>query len=619
MVSFSNGSVQMLMDLDAFEYTYGDADGPDPAQRDLDALLPRVTRVCVLEGAMLQGRAMGGPVLFDTRDATAIQALARCLQIVEDPTTFNHCSCLGGPTMELYAGPEHVATIGLQHGRAIRWKQWYHDAQLRAGDQLTRWLHDHGVDPTRLQGIYQRGDNFVFAEPQATSGHRQEAQQLCAQAQHRAQEGNLAEALRLCTRALDRHPDQAEAYALRGQIHYHSGHLSDAAVDCSAAIDRGIRHAEVYFIRAVALDGAGRIEEALADCSMALHLNPDHAAAHNSRGFILGRLGRVEEAVADCSEAIRLAPEWHLPYLHRAQFAHGRGQLDAAMTDYNTAVGLLSQASPGPSGPEGDPMMALVYCRRGHVRLDQSCEAEAEADFAEARRSHPAATAGYLGEMWLRRGNHDRALEALSQLVALCPQDAQSYVGRGLAFEARGDLEQAHADYTTAIRLQPEGGGSYFLRARVRQRQGLLEAALADVAEHVRLHGNDVMGYLFRYALHRERKDWAKAMADLETARGIAPDHPEVCNCLAWVLATRSDSQVRDGARAVALARQACEATQWKQAHVLDTFAAALAATGSFDEAVKWQTQAVEMSTEEARPEREARLRLYQAGQPYGE
>jgi tetratricopeptide (TPR) repeat protein len=285
MVAFHNGSVQMIMDLDAFEYTYGDADGPDPAQQDLDALLPKVTRVCVLEGAMLQGRAMGGPVLFETQDAGAIQELAGCLRISEDPGTFGHCSCLGGPTLELYAGPEHLATIGLQHGRAIRWKQWYHDGQLRDGHRLTRWLHDQGIGPARLEAIYQRGDNFVLAESSALSGRAHEAQQLGLQAQERAQKGSLAEALELCTRALALDPDQPQAYALRGQVHYHSGRLAEAGADCSAAIDRGLRHAEVYFIRAATLDGAGRVEESLADCSMALHLNPEHAGAWNSRGM----------------------------------------------------------------------------------------------------------------------------------------------------------------------------------------------------------------------------------------------------------------------------------------------------------------------------------------------
>jgi tetratricopeptide (TPR) repeat protein len=619
VVAFDNGAVQMIMDRDAFEYTYGDADGPDPAQRDLDALLPRVTRVCVLEGAMLRGRAMGGPVLFETRDARALLELAGCLQIVEDPSTFNHCSCLGGPTMELYAGPEHVATIGLQHGRAIRWKQWYHDAQLQAGDRLTRWLHDQGVAPARLEAIYQRGDNFLFAEPPASTGRQQESQRLCAQAQERAQEGQLTEALRLCTRALELDPDQAEAHALRGQIHYHAGHLPEAAADCSAAIGRGLRHAEVYFVRAVALDGAGRAEEAVADCSMALHLNPEHAGASNSRGLIRARLGRLEEALGDFSEAVRLAPKWFLPYLHRAQIAHGRGQFDSALADYDRAVEVMKEASPERAAAEGDPTVALVYCRRGDARHDQSREQEAEADFAEARRRHPPATASYLGEMWLRRGDFGRALEAFTELVRLSPQDGQGHLGRGLAHEAQGDLEEASADYATAIRLRPEGGAGYLYRARVRHRQGFIGDALADLAEHLRLHADDVMAYVYRYTLRRERKEWAAALADLKTAHDIAPDHPEVCNCLAWMLATRSDPQVRDGPRAVALARQACQATQWKQPHILDTFAAALAATGVFEEAVHWQTQAVRLSTEETRPAREARLQLYQAGQPHCE
>jgi tetratricopeptide (TPR) repeat protein len=619
MVTFNNGAVQMIMDLDAFEYTYGDADGPDPAQRDLDALLPKVTRVCVLEGAMLQGRAMGGPVLLETRDARAIQELAGSLQIVEDPNTFGHCSCLGGPTLELYAGPEHVATIGLQHGRAIRWQQWYHDAQLQNGDRLTRWLHDQGIDPARLEAIYHRGDNFVFAEPSTLSGHQQEVQQLCLQAQERAQEGNLAEALQLCTRALELDSGQAEAYALRGQVHYRSGHLPEAAADCSAAIDRGLRHAEVYFLRAVTLDGAGRVEEAVADCSMALHLNPEHAGAYNSRGLIRGRLGRLDEALKDFSQAVRLAPKWFLPYLHRAQLAHGRGQLDAALTDYDSAVELVKEASPGPAGPEGDPTAALVYCRRGDVRFDLFREEEAEADFAEAGRRHPAAAAGYRGDMWLRRSNFSRALEAFAQLVQLRPQDAQGYLGRGLAQEARGELEEAAADYSTAIRLQREGGAGYLMRARVRHRQGRTDDALADLSEHLQLHPNDPMAYLFRSGLHKERKALAAALEDLNAAHRAAPDDPQVCNNLAWMLATCADAQLRDGPRAVALARQACQATEWKHPFCLGTLGATLAETGAFDEAIHWQSEALDLYPESEKAAGRQRLELYRAGQPYRE
>jgi tetratricopeptide (TPR) repeat protein len=558
-------------------------------------------------------------VLLDTRDAAAIRDLAGCLQIVEDPRTFDHCACLGGPTLELYAGPEHVATIGLQHGRAIRWQQWYHDARLQDGDRFTRWLHHHGIDPGRLEAIYKRGNNFLMVEPSAASGRKAEALQVCSQAHERALAGQLAEARQLCTRALELDPEQPEVYALRGQVHYHSGFLQEAGADCCAAIDRGLRYAEVYVIRALALDGVGRQEEAIADCSMALHLNPDHAEAYNSRGLIRGRLGRCDEALKDFSEAIRLAPDWIMPYVHRAQLARGRGQLKAAMADYDRAVELVEKPSPDRPGAAGDPGVALLYCSRGDALYDQFREDEADADFAAARRHHPAAAAGNLGDMWLRRGNFARALSAFADLVELCPQHAQGYRGRGVVHEVQGDLEEAAEDYSTAIRLQPDGGGCYVLRAQVRHRQGRVDDALTDLSEHLQRHPDDPMALLFRASLHRERQAWPAALADLNAAHRAAPDNPQVCNNLAWMLATCPDAHLRDGARAVALARQACQATNWQHPLCLGTLGAALAETGAFDEAIRWQTKALDLYPEEEKPTGLARLELYQAGQPYHE
>src|SRR5262249_23156423 len=159
-------------------------------------------------------------------------------------------------------------------------------------------------------------------------------------------------------------------------------------------IDRGFRHAEVYFIRAVALDGAGRVQEALADCSMALHLNSEYPEAYNSRGLIRGRLGQLDEALGDFSGAIRLAPQWFLPYLNPAPVAEGRGQLDPALADYDRAIELVKEVSPERPAAQGDPTVALVYCCRGDARYDLFREEDAEADFAEAGRHHPAAAAG---------------------------------------------------------------------------------------------------------------------------------------------------------------------------------------------------------------------------------
>jgi serine/threonine-protein kinase len=263
--------------------------------------------------------------------------------------------------------------------------------------------------------------------------------------------------------------------------------------------------------------------------------------------------------------------------------------------------------------------LALLYCRRGDARYDQFREEEAEADFAAALDHDAAAASGYLGDLWLRRNNYDKALEAFARLVRLRPQDARGYLGRGVAHEALGDLEGAIADYSAAIELPPEGGVGHALRARVRHRQGRPDDALADLDEHLRLHPDDAMAYLFRSALHKGRKAWAEALADLSAAHRAAPDDPQVCNNLAWMLATCPDPRLRDGPRAVALARQACQATDWKHAFCLGTLGAALAETGAFDEAAHWQAQALKLYPEEEKAAGRERLKLYQAGQPYRE
>jgi tetratricopeptide (TPR) repeat protein len=619
LVAFTSGNASVIMDLDAFDYTHGDAVKPDPAQGDLDEVMEKVTRVCVLAGAMLRGRAMGGPMLVELRDAGAIRELAACLRIDAEPGTFGHCGCLGGPTIELYAGPEHLATIGLQHGHAIRWKRWHHDAQLQSGDRLTRWLHGRGVDPKRLKEIYERGNNFLFGEPNDSSGRRGEVRKLCLQAQEEAGAGRLDEAAALCTRAIALDPDKPEPYALRGEIRRHRGEIVEAGQDCSAAIDRGFRQASIYLTRAIARDQSGELEEAAADCSMALHLDPEFAAGYNSRGLILGQLGRHDEALADFDEAIRLAPGWSLPHLHRAGLRRNLGQLEPALEDYERAVELAKVASPEATNVDENPMLALAYCHRGDARFDGFLEEEADADFAEARRIHPHTAAAFLSAMWMRRGQFARAVGEFTALVELHPEDCSGYIGRGQAREWLGDLEEAADDYSEAIRVQPPDGHGLVMRASVRHRQGRVDDALADLAEHLRRRPGDISALLFRASIHRARKDWGPAADDLNAAHRAAPESPPICNNLAWLLATCPEAGFRDGPRAVTLARRACEATDWKQPFCLGTLGAALAEAGDFDEAARWQAEALALYPAEEKPAGEARLELYRAGQPYRE
>ncbi len=69
-----------------------------------------------------------------------------------------------------------------------------------------------------------------------------------------------------------------------------------------------------------------------------------------------------------------------------------------------------------------------------------------------------------------------------------------------------------------------------------------------------------------------------------------------VLNNLAWVLATSTYDDLRDGKRAIELATLACEVTEYKMPHIMSTLASGYAEEGDFDEAIKWIEKGLEVN-----------------------
>jgi hypothetical protein len=136
----------------------------------------------------------------------------------------------------------------------------------------------------------------------------------------------------------------------------------------------------------------------------------------------------------------------------------------------------------------------------------------------------------------------------------------------------------------------------------------------------------------------RNRPAWQRALEKLISFEFLIqnyPKHAEAYNGHARLLATYSDNQFRKAAewqlghvaqdhssietRAVDDATMACKLTDWKNGSYLDTLAAACAAAGDFDAAVKWQMKACDMVSGKERAEYQSRLDLYKAHKPYRE
>jgi tetratricopeptide (TPR) repeat protein len=149
-----------------------------------------------------------------------------------------------------------------------------------------------------------------------------------------------------------------------------------------------------------------------------------------------------------------------------------------------------------------------------------------------------------------------------------------------------------------------------------------LNEALADADAAVALAPDSVGAYFYRGRLRVSRREFPEARADFERAleRSRGPQF-FLLNGVAWFFATCPDQSARDGRRAVDLATKACEVKQWKDDHALDTLAAAYAETGDFDQAIKWQSQALKLYGDagDSRSGMQKRLALYKQHKAYRE
>jgi Flp pilus assembly protein TadD len=99
------------------------------------------------------------------------------------------------------------------------------------------------------------------------------------------------------------------------------------------------------------------------------------------------------------------------------------------------------------------------------------------------------------------------------------------------------------------------------------------------------------------------------------------PDNVEACDKLAWLLATASDSSMRNGVTAVALAQHAAQLTGGSNPMILRTLAAACAEAGRFSEAVETAQNALHLAVAQTDAtlagQLQFELELYQSGRPF--
>jgi tetratricopeptide (TPR) repeat protein len=213
------------------------------------------------------------------------------------------------------------------------------------------------------------------------------------------------------------------------------------------------------------------------------------------------------------------------------------------------------------------------------------------------------------------------AVAYFTEVIDKNPGDVTPYAFRGWAWKQQKSLDNALKDYDKAVELSPEQCAWRNNRALIWIEKKEYDKAIADYDESIKLFPQYGLAYRNRGNCWLKKKEYEKALKDFTRAIELSPDNPHAHNSVARVLASCPSEKFRDGKQALESARRANELSGWKSGFILDTYAAAFAERGEFDEAIKWQEKAFADTyfIKEKGDEARKRLQLYRDKKPYRE
>ncbi len=342
----------------------------------------------------------------------------------------------------------------------------------------------------------------------------------------------------------------------------------DQALEIDPTLLLALRHRGQAYVE------TGDPEAGLVDFDASLEISPDDPETLEARGVALGMLGRHEEAMEALGKAIEIQPRFATAYIHRARLLIKQQQYKEAINDLDKSI-LVVATNP----------LALVLRATCYQALDDP--ERALTDVRRALKLQPNFLPAIQMEanLLLASGNLEEALGVVEVLQQRIPNNAEILVQLGALYRQANRVNDAIAAFSAALELDDSMVAAYQARAD----------ALMSIGKQ------------------------AEAMEEYDKALAINPKVAVVLNNMAWLLATSVNDSIRDGEKSLELATEACEVTEYKEAFILSTLAAAYAELGDFEGARKWIAKAKEISPERLAEEIDKEAASYDEDKPWRE
>ncbi|MFN0119036.1 MAG: tetratricopeptide repeat protein [Blastocatellia bacterium] len=436
----------------------------------------------------------------------------------------------------------------------------------------------------------------------------------------------------------------ARAYGLLGQV-YQAYSLPGAAEICYAnARALAPRDFRWVYLAAWVCQQDSRAAEAIALYQQARALRPDYLALPVHLGNLYLRQNRIDEARASFTQALALNDRC-------TAARYGLGQAALSARDYTAAARDLAQALA--EAPDATRIhYALAMALRGLGKLDQARAHLEQQGPVGVRVTDPLVDEltelprgerihMLRGRMAFDAGRYAEAATAFAAAVAASPRGVEARINLGSTLgQLRRDNEAA-AQLDEALRLAPGAVAAHYNLALIRIRQNQPAHAITHLRAVLLANPDDTEARLLlarqlvanrqseeaapEYArvvtrnpdnedalleltqLLLQGKQHQQALAALEKGHALHPQKGRTMALLAWMLAAGPAPALRDGTRALPLARAVYQATGLASHGAL--IAMALAEQGKCAEALAWQNELIAAARRAGQAETEAKLK----------
>ena len=294
------------------------------------------------------------------------------------------------------------------------------------------------------------------------------------------------------TRAIQIDPIRVDALRGRGMLYAQKSDEDSAIADFARAIRQAPDNPDLYIDRGQMLAIKGNIRAAFEDFSRAVDLNPASVDAYLNRAKLMYSMGEYERAITDATSTLSLDPDHASAYFWRARAYLARENYPAALADSQRALEVAPAQDAMAYKIQGD-----IYYRQDKLDDALRCYTLALKAGPDKIAEHIALVDLYLplGQIFLQREDVDNALKAFQHLASKTPNEPDGYYHCArLLFEFKDDAPNALRFADQTLTVAPDYVPAFLLRARIYGSQGRME----------------------------------QAVADLDTARRLAPDNPQV-------------------------------------------------------------------------------------------